>query len=72
MMLLESLSAIYHSRLSNEDIRLKIIEELKSNDVIRRRNEVKKNIIMPPLECIDMNKFIRVLEDYSETLIRFD
>ncbi len=71
-MLLESLSTIYHSRLSNEDIRLKIIEELKSNDVIRRRNEVKKNIIMPPLECIDMNKFIRVLEDYSETLIRFD
>jgi mannosyl-3-phosphoglycerate synthase len=71
-MLLSSLATIYHSKLSNETLREMIFEELKNNDIIKKKSEIKKNVVMPPIDCINVNKFAKILDEYSETLIRFD
>jgi mannosyl-3-phosphoglycerate synthase len=71
-MLLSSLATIYHSKLSNETLREMIFEELKNNDIVKRKSEIKKNVVMPPIDCINTNRFVKVLDEYSETLIRFD
>ncbi len=70
-MLLQSLATIYHSKLSNEKLREEIVEELKRSGVIRRRNEIKKNKVMPPIAEIDVAEFQKLLDEYSETFISF-
>ncbi len=70
-MLLQSLATIYHSKLSNEKLRNDIAEELKRNGVIKRRSEIKKNQIMPPINSIDIKEFSKLLDEYSETFIMY-
>ncbi len=70
-MLLQSLATIYHSKLSNEKLRNDIVEELKRNGVIKRRSEIKKNEIMPPINSIDIKEFNKLLDEYSETFIMY-
>jgi len=70
-MLIQSLATIYHSKLANDTLREEIVEELKRNGVIRRRNEIKKNEIMPPIVGIDVREFQKLLDEYSETFISF-
>ncbi len=71
-MLLQSLSTIYHSKLSNEKLREEIFEELKKNELIRKKSEIKKNKVMPPIYDIDIKEFRRLLDEYSETLIMYE
>ncbi len=68
-MLLASLSVIYHSKLANDDLKNKIFEELKNNEIVKSRREIKKVLRMPPICEIDLNKFRSVFERYTETLI---
>ncbi len=70
-MLLQSLATIYYSKLSNDKLREEIVEELKKNGLIKRRTEIKKNDIMPPIRSIDVKEFRRFLDEYSETLIMY-
>jgi len=70
-MLLASLSVIYHSKLAKDDLKEKIFEELKGQEIIKSKREIKKCITMPPICDIDIKKFRDVLERYSETLKTF-
>jgi mannosyl-3-phosphoglycerate synthase len=67
-MLLGSLSAIYHSKLCNDYVRSKVLDELK--DLLDTWEKPEENIIMPPIGGIDTSKFIKVLEGNSETFVR--
>ena len=67
-MLLGSLSTIYYSKLANDMIRKEITEELKKNEMIKRKGELKKNRILPPIKDMNIEKFVETLLDYSETL----
>ncbi|AEA47330.1 mannosyl-3-phosphoglycerate synthase [Archaeoglobus veneficus] len=61
-MLLGLLSTIYHSKLCNEYLKSKILEELRTNNAIGQEQAPKKNLIIPPIKDIDIKKFIKVLE----------
>ncbi|WP_456328399.1 mannosyl-3-phosphoglycerate synthase [Archaeoglobus sp.] len=68
-MLLASLSVIYHSELAKDDLKEKIFEELKNNEVVKSKREIKKCIKMPPICDIDLKKFAEVFERYAETFV---
>jgi mannosyl-3-phosphoglycerate synthase len=68
-MLLGSLQTIYHSRLCNDYIRAKVLEEL--GDILEW-DEPKQNLIMPPFGEIDAQKFMKMLESTAETFARFE
>jgi len=70
-MLLSSLSVIYHSRFANDDLKLKIFEELKGQEIVKSRREIRRCMVMPPICDIDFKKFRDVFERYSETLKTF-
>ncbi len=70
-MLLQSLATIYYSKLSNDKLRNEIVEELRRCGVIKKKSEIKKNVVMPPIAKIDINEFNKLLDEYSETLIMF-
>lgn len=70
-MLLDSLSTIYHSKLSNRELKNQIKEELTSHKIIEAGDDIKKNECMPEIENIDGNKFMEVLEENSETAFNF-
>ncbi len=67
-MLLGSLSTIYYSKLANDTIRKEIMEELKKNEMIKKERELRKNRILPPIAKMNMEKFVEVLLNHSETL----
>lgn len=67
-MLLGSLSTIYYSKLANDTIRKEILEELKKNEMIKKARELKKNRILPPIAKMNIEKFVEVLLNHSETL----
>jgi len=69
-MLLESLSTIYHSKLSTDGIRSEILEELQTNSVLDKGQEPEKNLIMPAIGEIDVRKFMKILSEHSKTFIR--
>ena len=70
-MLLGSLSVIYHSKLCNNHLKSKIVEELRSNEVLGEE-ELEKNITIPPIKNIDVSKFVKVLQENSESLRIFE
>ncbi|RLI85870.1 MAG: mannosyl-3-phosphoglycerate synthase [Archaeoglobales archaeon] len=70
-MLLSSLSVIYHSRFANDNLKLKIFEELKEQEIVKSRREIRRCMAMPPICDIDFKKFRDVFERYSETLKTF-
>jgi mannosyl-3-phosphoglycerate synthase len=67
-MLLDSLSTIYHSKLCNDYVRTKIIEELV--DMLETGEKPKENIIMPPIGGIEASKFTKAVQRNSETFLR--
>jgi len=66
-MLLGSLQTIYHCKLCNDHVRLKVLEEL--GDLLEF-DKPKENIIMPPIGEIDTQKFVNLLESTAETFTR--
>lgn len=62
-MIHDSLSTIYHSKLANKNIKLEIIEELKKRNVLKDKEEPKKNIMMSPIETLDEKSFIEIVRD---------
>lgn len=71
-MLHDSLSTIYHSRLSDRQLKSKILEELRANDVLKQGEKPRKTVTIPPIREIDVKTFMKVLEEYSETLVSYD
>jgi len=68
-LLLGSLSAIYYSKLCNDYVRSKVLDELK--DILDTWEKPKENFIMPPIGGrIDASKFIKLLESNSEIFVR--
>jgi mannosyl-3-phosphoglycerate synthase len=63
-MLVDSLATIYHSKLVTEEIKKKILEEIEK--------EPEKRLILPPIRDMDVDKFVKVLEESSETFLKFE
>ncbi len=68
-MLRGSLQTVYHSKLCNEYVRAKILEEL--GDILEWEGP-KENPIMPPIREIDTSKFMKMLKSSAETFARFE
>jgi mannosyl-3-phosphoglycerate synthase len=68
-MLLGSLQTVYHSKLCNEYVRERVLEEL--GDLLEWE-EPQKNVIMPPFGDIDAHKFLNLLNSTAETFVRFE
>ncbi len=67
-MLFSSLSTIYHSKLCNDYVKSKVLEELK--ELLETWEKPGQNIVMPPIGGVDASKFTKLLEGNSETFIR--
>jgi len=70
-MMMDSLATIFYSRLANKYLKSKIIEELKANKVIETEKEIKKNHVIPSIKEIDNKKFVKLLEENSETIVNY-
>jgi len=70
-MMMDSLSTIFYSQLANKYLKSKIIDELRANKVIESERDIKKNHIIPSIKDIDNRKFIKVLEESSETIVNY-
>lgn len=68
-MLLDSLSTVYHSSLANDYIKSEIAKELELNGI---EKVPEKNLVMPPIKDVDVEKFGILLEKHAETLTRFE
>ncbi|HJH26318.1 MAG TPA: mannosyl-3-phosphoglycerate synthase [Methanophagales archaeon] len=69
-MLLGSLGTIYNSKLCNDYVRSKVLEELGGTlDTWEKPQGVA---VMPPIGGIDADRFMNVLERKSETLVRYE
>lgn len=64
-MILASLGTIYHSKISDQNLRMRIVSALDDFEV---KEEPPKPKIMPPIMNIDENKFFNVLQSNTETL----
>ncbi len=71
-MLLSSLGTIYHSKLATKDLKERILYELKLHGLLEEGQEPPKPRVMPPVEGIDVGEWMKVLEDETETLLRFE
>ena len=68
-MLIASLSTIYHSKLCTDFVRDVLRREIE--DMTGKRGEPPENLKMPPIQGIDAERFLKVLESASETFERF-
>ena len=66
-MLLGSLSTIYNSKLCNDYVRQKVLEELV--DILERWEKPPEMLIMPPIGDIDAIKFAKLLNTHSDTFL---
>ena len=66
-MLLGSLSTIYNSKLCNDYVRQKVLEELV--DILDRWEKPPEMFIMPPIGDIDAIKFAKLLNTHSDTFL---
>ncbi|ASJ10119.1 mannosyl-3-phosphoglycerate synthase [Thermococcus sp. P6] len=71
-MIVSSLGTIYHSKLATEDLRRRILEELRIHSLIGEDEEPPKPRVMPPVETIEVKKWMKTLEENGETLTRFE
>lgn len=69
-MLLGSVCTIYNSKLCNDYVRSKALEEL--GDVLDTWEKPQGVTVMPPIGGIDADRFMNVLERKSETLVRYE
>ncbi|MCD6456818.1 MAG: mannosyl-3-phosphoglycerate synthase [Methanophagales archaeon] len=68
-MLLGSVCTIYNSKLCNDYVRAKVLEEL--GDILDTWEKPPKVTVMPPIGGIDADRFMNMLEGKSETLVRY-
>ncbi len=68
-MLLGSVCTIYNSKLCNDYVRSKVLEEL--GDILDTWEKPPRVTVMPPIGGIDADRFMNVLERKSETLVRY-
>jgi mannosyl-3-phosphoglycerate synthase len=61
-MLLPSLSVIYHGQLCEESTKKMIVEQLVEQECMKAGEEVPRIMLLPPLQKIDMERFIGFLE----------
>jgi mannosyl-3-phosphoglycerate synthase len=71
-MILMSLATIYHSKLASERLRQRILDDLKMHGILGDDEEPKKPIVMRAIKDIDVEKWIKVLENNSESLLKFE
>jgi len=71
-MILSSLGTIYHSELANEPLRRQILEDLRIHGLLGKDEEPPKPRVMGPVGGIDLKRWLKVLENNSETLLRFE
>ncbi|MDI3474834.1 MAG: mannosyl-3-phosphoglycerate synthase [Thermococcaceae archaeon] len=71
-MILSSLGTIFHSKLATETIRKNILEELRIHGLLKEGEEPPRPLVMPPIEDVDVKKWMEVLEEESDTLLKFE
>lgn len=71
-MLLSSMSVIYNSTITTDDMRELIKEELKMHGVNLNEIEFKKPHILPPVNTIDFDTWKDTLLSQTETLLAFE
>ncbi|AEH24383.1 mannosyl-3-phosphoglycerate synthase [Pyrococcus yayanosii] len=71
-MILLSLTTIYHSKLASENLRKRILEDLREHGIIGPNEEPPKPTVMRPIKDIDVKEWMEVLENSAETLLRFE
>jgi mannosyl-3-phosphoglycerate synthase len=62
-MLLPSLSVIYHSQICEESTKQFIYNQLLEHECLKPDEEIPRTMLLPPLQKIDMNKFIGSLQE---------
>lgn len=70
-MMMDSLSTIFHCKLSNKYLKTKVTEELMNNSVIKSEEDIKQYDLIPSIKDIDVNKFIKMLESKSESMVNY-
>jgi len=68
-MIAASLGTIYHSRVADQNLRVKIVKEMDDFGI---KEEPPKPRIMPPIMSVDANKFMNVLQENAQTLEIFE
>jgi mannosyl-3-phosphoglycerate synthase len=67
-MMAASLGTIYHSRLADEELRARIVDELIARRALKAGEEPPKPSIIPPFKDIDVKKVLETIEAESDTL----
>jgi len=62
-MLLPSLSVIYHSQICEESTKQFINNQLLEHECLKPNEKIPRIMLLPPLQKIDMNKFIGSLQE---------
>ncbi len=68
-MIAASLGSIYHSRVADQDLRVRIVKEMDEFNV---KEEPPKPKIIPPIVSVDAKKFFDVLQSNAKTLEIFE
>jgi len=71
-MIISSLGAIYHSELATESLRKAILEDLRIHSLLGENEEPPRPKVMPPTGGIDAGKWMKIVENESDTLLKFE
>ncbi len=71
-MILSSLGVIYHSKLATKSLKKRILEDLRLHGLLGEGEEPPQPRIMRPVQDIDVNTWLNILEDNAETLFKFE
>ncbi len=71
-MLLSSMSVIYTSKITPEDLKDTIRKELATHGINLDEVELKKPHVLPPIRNIDFNTWVDTLKNNAETLLIFE
>ena len=68
-MLVEALSTIYHSEISSEALKSRIMDELRTKGVVGKGEAIPANIKIPSIEDVDINRLVTRLTSQSGTYL---
>ena len=71
-MLLSSMSVIYTSKITPEDLKETIRAELATHGINLEEVELKKPQVLPPVKNIDLETWVDTLKSNAETLLIFE
>ncbi|BAA30023.1 mannosyl-3-phosphoglycerate synthase [Pyrococcus horikoshii] len=71
-MLLLSLATIYHSKLATDNLRKRILKDLRDHGILGENEEPPKPLVMRPIKEIPIKEWMDIVEGNSETLLRFE